>query len=557
MRGLSAQVVVWLAFAAALGSAAGSQFPADAEDSQRVQSTSLSDVNIQFAQVCASPTANGDVVIRWVTNVPTTSKVEYGTTASYGKETPEDLRLVERHAVVLTDLQGDKLYHFRVCGSAGIGSPRFCSTDYTFFTLPPPSPMLLNGSFDERVTDSARSLYPWVQYTTGDETFGYNPIDGIVGPYGSSAAGSWVGGIKAFDGSFFLGAAAHWACKNGGVFQRVIWPPGERCTFSVRYAAFNRGGIRWDTRVRVGIDPEGGVDPGASSVRWWTAIPQTDDNKWYLASVSAVAGKRGIVTVFIDIRQRWELEWHVVAVDHATLTLPISMSVGALKASLGDFGVVLESKPVTFVSGEPTTSLDASYYKVYLEEPDRTAGIAVLFDAAAGRVPQIGEKATVWGSLVNHNLEAAVVAYDWTSVPSDAPLPAPLGISSKSVGGAGTAVQPSLFSGVGPCSVGLRVRVCGRVVWVDCSLPWWNATAVIDDGAAVANQLPPRMSAPRGLRVKLPGSSYGVQIGDYVIATGVLSIEFVDPKPPPYSGDEYLAYTVLVASPEDWTVVRP
>jgi hypothetical protein len=531
--------------------------PTSTSASQNDWSTPLGEPTgiIQFRDICATPLSSNAFVIRWQTDVPTTSAVEYGRTTAYDKKTVEDPKLVYRHEVVLSGLEENQVYHFRVCGSSGPSYPSSCSPDRTFYTLPPPSPELLNGSFDDFGGDSARRLYPWVQYTTGDDTMGYHPIDGLVGPFSPSASASWFGGIRAFDGSYFLGAAANWGCKNGGVFQRVLWPAGTMCVFSVRYVAFNRGGVPLDTRVRVGIDPNGGVDPSSPSIRWWTGTPSANDNRWYLASVSAVAGAQGIVTVFIDIRQRWELEWHVIAVDHATLTLPTSISIGALKSSLGDFGVLIEQKCVTFMSNEPVMSIDGSYYKGYIEDEERTAGIAVYFDASGGPIPQIGERINVCGSLVHHNMEAIILASSWSTTPSNTRLPSPLGISIKDVGGAETPVQPSLRCSAGLSCVGLRVRVFGRVVWVDSSLPFWNATAIIDDGTAILNQLPPRGTIPRGLRVKLPGNALGVQVGDYIAATGIISIELVDPKPPAYTGDEYFAYTLLVATPEDWHVV--
>lgn len=511
---------------------------------------------ITFRDISVSPLPNGDYVVRWVTNVATTSKVKYGLTPSYTKETPEDPRLVTNHEVILQGLEEGRIYHFRVCGAVAPGYTAACSPDGVFYTLSPPSPQLLNGNFEECGAGSVHWLYPWVMYTTGNETVGYRPIDGLVGPYAGGGQNSWVGGVKAFDGSYFLGAAANWGCKNGGVFQRVVWPPGQPCCFSVRYVAFNRGGTLKDTLVRVGIDPEGGIDPNAPGVRWWTALASTNEARWQVASVSATAGHRGVVTVFIDIRQQWELEWHVVAVDHATLTLPRPVRIGELKNSLGDFGVMLDNKVVTFVSREPTTCFDAGYYKAYVQEDDRSAGIAVYFDSSDVRVPQVGERINIVGSLVNHNLEAVVVAREWNVVATDGGLlPPPVGISTKDTGGIGTPVQPSLFNRNGPCNVGLRVRVFGRVKWVDCSIPYCDATAIIDDGSAINNQYPLRGNVPRGLRVKLPASFYGVHPGDYVMATGVVSIELVDPKPPSYSGDEYYAYTVLVSSPEDWQLI--
>ncbi|MGQ9455365.1 MAG: fibronectin type III domain-containing protein [Armatimonadota bacterium] len=511
---------------------------------------------ITFYDISVSPLPNGDYIVRWVTNVATTSKVKYGLTPSYSKETPEDPRLVTSHEVILRGLEEGRIYHFRVCGAVVSGYTPVCSPDGIFYTLSPPSPQLLNESFEECGAGSVHCLYPWIMYTTGNETVGYRPIDGLVGPYAGDGQNSWIGGIKAFDGSYFLGAAANWGYKNGGVFQRVLWPAGQPCCFSVRYVAFNCGGTPNDTLVRVGIDPDGGIDPNAPSVRWWTAAASTNYARWQVASILATAGPRGVVTVFIDIRQRWELEWHVVAVDHATLTPPRPVRIGELKNSLGDFGVILYNKVVTFVSREPTTCFDAGYYKAYVQEDDRSAGIAVYFDASHVQVPQVGERVNIVGSLVNHKLEAVVLASEWNVVvPGGGLLPLPVGISTRDAGGVGTPVQPSLFNRGGLCNVGLRVRVFGRVKWVDCSLPYCDATAIIDDGSAINNQLPSRGNMPRGLRVKLPASFYGVQVGDYVMATGVVSVELVDPKPPPHSGDEYYSYTVLVSSPEDWQLI--
>ncbi len=508
---------------------------------------------IQFDKIIVNPgVAGSDVVVRWTTDVPATSRVEYGLTAGYGKFTPEDTELVTSHQVTVTNLAEDQTYHFRVWGRNPPDYSDACSGDHTFRTLPPPSPSLRNGSFEEGNGGFAHTLYPWVQYTTGDETSGYHPIDGLVGPYPKGGPLAWFANVQAYDGAYFVGAAANWGNKNGGVFQRVYWPPGQPCSLSARYITLNEGGIPGDTRVRIGIDPNGDTDPMGPNVRWWTAVSPTNDDRWYLAGITATAGTAGLVTVFLDIYEQWQLKWHVVAIDRACLTAPVSMPVGALKGSEGEVGVILADKMVTHANPNPFVHFDKSYYKAYVQEDDRSAGIAVYTDVNSPGMPHVGDRITLSGSAVLHNMEAVVVANEWEAVPGTDPLPLPFGLSTRGIGGT-TPIQPRLLTAAGACNVGLRVRVFGRVTWVDSSLPYWDATAIIDDGAGIIDQQPPRGGITPGLRVKLAANGvYGAQVGDYLEVTGVVTIEFIDPRWPPYDGDEYFAYTVATHAPDDW-----
>ena len=80
-----------------------------------------------------------------------------------------------------------------------------------------------------------------------------------------------------------------------------------------------------------------------------------------------------------------------------------------------------------------------------------------------------------------------------------------------------------------------------------------DATAIIDDGSGVLDQWPVRGTITRGIRVKLPANwTYGVNMGDYIEATGVVSVEFIDPQWPPDTGDEYYSYTILTPSADAW-----
>ncbi len=78
-------------------------------------------------------------VVRWTTNEPATSQVEYGLTAAYGSQTAEDAALTVEHTVYLTGLSGGAQYHFRVKSDDSAGNAG-ASADLVFTTASAPKP---------------------------------------------------------------------------------------------------------------------------------------------------------------------------------------------------------------------------------------------------------------------------------------------------------------------------------------------------------------------------------------------------------------------------------
>ncbi len=71
--------------------------------------------------------------ILWTTDLPSDSRVEYGTTASYGSMTLLDPALVTNHSVVLSGLSANTLYYYRVISTPG-GGCSSVSSGSTFTT---------------------------------------------------------------------------------------------------------------------------------------------------------------------------------------------------------------------------------------------------------------------------------------------------------------------------------------------------------------------------------------------------------------------------------------
>ncbi len=89
--------------------------------------------------ISATSVANitaSSAIVSWTTNEPSSSRVEYGPTQSYGSSTVEDMALVTSHSVTVSGLNSQTLYHFRVSSkdsSSNVG----VSSDSTFTTLAP------------------------------------------------------------------------------------------------------------------------------------------------------------------------------------------------------------------------------------------------------------------------------------------------------------------------------------------------------------------------------------------------------------------------------------
>jgi hypothetical protein len=105
---------------ATLAWAAASSTPGDASSSP------LTIGNLRVNNIDATHTA-----VKWHTNAPADSKVEYGTTTAYGS-TLSDTMYVSNHALVLKNLVASTTYHFRVISKNDID--RAVSGDNVFTT---------------------------------------------------------------------------------------------------------------------------------------------------------------------------------------------------------------------------------------------------------------------------------------------------------------------------------------------------------------------------------------------------------------------------------------
>lgn len=506
---------------------------------------------IWFSNVITKVDPSGAIVVEWQTDIPSTSQVEYWINPDQKSSSNELESLTTKHTVNLGILSEANQYSFRVW-SRRPGYTDAKSEVSTFWTLPPISWELVNGDFEDTAQGQGHTLSPWVQYTTQEGVSGYHPIDGLVGPYSSSGTSTWLTGIKAYNGSYFLGAGANMSYKNGGVFQRVYVDPGDFYTLSTRFITYQSGGEAGYTHVKIGVDPNGGVDPGSSNIRWWQGYSFANDSSWQPAAVTITAGESGIATVFLEFEQLFSLKWHVSAIDGVRFESPTPTKIGSLKSSTGGLGGIIEDRVVTYIDPHYVWASGRTCYKVYIQEDDRSAGIAVLLPLGSGPAPQLKRGITVTGSLGLHNMEAVIYAAYWSLGTTRLSLPKPLAMPQSSLGHAGVN-QPSITGKTkGLSTVGLRVRVFGRVTWIDPN----DGAIYIDDGSAILDGTKTLQAmAVRGIRTHIlnkPAST--PQVGDYIAVTGVLGVELIDPDNWPDPTD-YHVYSIYTNSPNDWDLL--
>ncbi|MFY8199592.1 MAG: fibronectin type III domain-containing protein, partial [Pirellula staleyi] len=94
-----------------------------------------------LSNVRSSGITQNSATILWDSNVPATSRVEFGTTASFGSFSPLDSTLVTSHSVSLNGLLPDTIYSYRVLSrnAAGIETVSSTATFRTTANVPVPN----------------------------------------------------------------------------------------------------------------------------------------------------------------------------------------------------------------------------------------------------------------------------------------------------------------------------------------------------------------------------------------------------------------------------------
>ncbi len=262
------------------------------------------------------------------------------------------------------------------------------------------------------------------------------------------------------------------------------------------------------------ITPEGAAmvgvgKPAASGNYYGTSIPFSGDR----LDLQAVAIGGGTVS-FSDVR-----------------SVPIAPAAAVRCATVGAMGMLTDGtkvylRPTPVVAGTTPTMFGA----FYVEDVSRASGIRVETTEQVNT----GDLVAVLGTLFTAPIERYIAAERiWNLGPADE-VPKPLAMSLVTLGGFAPRHMAGVHKGRGAYNVGLLVRTCGKVTYVDESCFYINDGSTLTDnsilscpyslslrGKAVPDPVP--HGTPRGVRVKCAGLSKP-GLGDIVIVTGINSI---------------------------------
>jgi uncharacterized repeat protein (TIGR02543 family) len=111
-----------------------------------------------ISQIQATPQSTS-ALIQWTTDVPATSRVNYGLTTSYELGNVSNPTLTTTHAITLTGLTAATLYHFQVVSANSAGNTA-TSADATFTTAQGPPPVI------SQIQATPQSTSALIQWTT-------------------------------------------------------------------------------------------------------------------------------------------------------------------------------------------------------------------------------------------------------------------------------------------------------------------------------------------------------------------------------------------------------
>lgn len=251
------------------------------------------------------------LIVRWTTNVPSDSSVELAEDAPPYTRTVRDPALTMTHAVAIPGLASHSFLHYRATAAAA-GYRAGISRDQVICTRPLAANLLVNPGFESGTGASPRALTNWTR-TGGVDLRQSN--------------GTWFFSLPPRSGSWFAQGAVNGSSSDGTLYQRVTGAvPGRKYTFSGWVTTWPRENNTfkydvWQDRnrtiyMRLGIDPTGGIDPNAASVRW---TPRMYAHlHWTNLAKSAVA-QSAAITVFVSMKGDG-VEWHLYGVDDAVLS---------------------------------------------------------------------------------------------------------------------------------------------------------------------------------------------------------------------------------------------
>lgn len=249
-----------------------------------------------ISNVRAENITSSSANIKWNTNIPSTSQVEYGLTSSYGNVTTLDTNLVTEHSQTLSGLISSQTYHYRVRSVSGAGVESV-SGDYTFTTAADTTPpVILNIQVTNITGNTARITWVTDDPATGQVEYGltssYGSIVSENGGYltlhsvdltGLSPNTTYHFRIKAVNGSGLVSYSGDSTFATTAQVDEIIIDDADpECTFTGSWSIGTYSG---------------GWPPSASSYHWMLTASSPSGTATWTPNI-LVPGKYDVYTYY-------------------------------------------------------------------------------------------------------------------------------------------------------------------------------------------------------------------------------------------------------------------
>jgi hypothetical protein len=415
----------------------------------------------QVQAVAVSSLTRSGATLTWITDLPSTSQVEFGTTALNVSRAPVDASLATVHRSVLTGLQAGTTYRYRVrsvSASGGLG----ISAEGIFVTTPLGSGPEVNGLTARRLT-STTAMLSWltgsgsvaqVEYGSTANYGQFTLLKAFASPTqevlltGLQPATTYHFRVKAWDAFGFLGAsddASFTTAASGPATllgaqtihpESVSLAPGQAAAY--QYVAAESGqasvvrlfvdGGTTATVIRVGLYSDVGGVPGAilsqgsgpGLVAGWTSIT--------LPPVALARGSHYWIVVLspqgggtLNLRDAGRGGSSVLSSQTTLAALPATWSAGAVTARASLAAYVQQTPPaVTLLSPAEGTVVTGTI----------TLSAVVDDDVPLARVQFLVDGVPVGGPLAS-----APYSVVWDSTGLDPSLPHTIAVRATDVQG--------------------------------------------------------------------------------------------------------------------------
>lgn len=338
-----------------------------------------------ISNVTASNIGYDRATITWTTDVPATSRVDYGI-GSFDESTPLDPALVTNHSVTVTGLAEGTEYRYRVRSSAEPYGEKVGQAHY--FTTAVHLPELIRNPDMEEGFIYSEEDPPYTRARAKEWSF-----------FGTDwwHDGADLGLVQS--GSHSQAISTCWLLLHVSLFQQVGAVPGDYYEFSAWTRTYTIGNTPPHINRKVGIDTLGTTNADAGSIVW--SATSSSEGAWEKQTVTAQA-QSGTITVHARADGFKATEWTHVIMDNTSLRHIVNC------AAVKDAKALADGTSVRLANLRVTAVFDGF---CYAESVDRAGGIRIAgssLPAEGTTIAVIGNLATVSGERVVTNSRITV-----------------------------------------------------------------------------------------------------------------------------------------------------